>query len=169
MSDRRRAQDATSSREHGHPHRLRDFNARSRMQIVPHNFACAILCINLARIASSWRGDDVLRPTAVRARRGTGQCVLPQASDLQARAFRASQRNDCKFILDAISACESRIRKFQESGLAETFSVASAPASLNLRSQFPFILAVRPMSYLRRYRYFTGTFALFKCPGCRLG
>jgi hypothetical protein len=61
--------------------------------------------------------------------------VFPLVARLSAAggAICPEQRNDFMFIFKATIACKSRIRKFQESGFVETFSVAREPMSLNLR------------------------------------
>jgi hypothetical protein len=111
---------------------FRDFNTRPGMQLVLRNFACASLHIHVA--GSRRRGARRCPPAnAVRADL-QARCVRPgRLAFATGGAFCSCQRNDLLFIFKALIACESRIRKFQESSFVETFSVAAEPMSLNLR------------------------------------
>ena len=131
---------------------------------------------------TQFRSCDRAHPRRLRSRR-RGQATMPPANDGPRSAahgrsaaspqgaqpssrppdgaFKAQQRNDYKFTLKAASACESRMIKFQESGLWKTFSVVPGLMSLNPSSPIAIYSTVRAVSDLRQYSYSKGIFASF--------
>ena len=121
MRDHGRAQaQQRSSRQDDHHVRPREFNTRSRTQMVRPNFAGATLSSTSPASRGHWWASSPpvngpVGPPATTQERSVSASEAPGFRPQQGqREIRRLQRSDYKFILKIAAACESRIRKFQK-------------------------------------------------------